>query len=207
MHTLQLLIMICACTWLHRSFPIWVISLGTFKFLEKHCYISSSLCVIKCIVKWPAWEEAQSHWSHLFDFSPCMFLNISSKRLREMIWGKVTLVAFFLTFLLCEFSYVSSNDLPEKRHSHIGCIYLFFLRCVFSYGSSKHLHRSMHSHIGCICLIFLHCAFSSVSSKRLPVKKQSRIDCICLIFLRCALSNVSSKGRHEKMHIRIGCIC
>ena len=61
------------------------------------------------------------------------------------------------------FTYVSSNRLPEKKHSHIGCICLTFLQCVFSYDSSNHLPGQMQSHIGCICLAFLHCAFSSVS--------------------------------------------
>ena len=72
--------------------------------------------------------------------------------------GIVTLIAFF-TFLHSAFSNVSSNHLPEKRHSHIGCICLTFLHCAISNVSSNRLPLRMQSHIGCICFTFLHCAF------------------------------------------------
>ena len=59
-----------------------------------------------------------------------------------------------LSFLHCDFSNGSSNDLPERMHKHKGCICLSFLHCAFSNVSSKHLDQSRHNHIGCICLIF-----------------------------------------------------
>ena len=85
---------------------------------------------------------------------------------------------FFLAF-----SYVSPDFLPEKMHSHIGCICLAFLHCAFSDVSSNGLPQRMHSHIGCICLAFLHCAFSNVSSSGLLEMRHSRIGCICVTFL------------------------
>ena len=80
---------------------------------------------------------------------------------------------------------VSSNCLPEKRHSHIGYICLTFLHCAFSSVSSKRSHRRMHSHIGCIYVTFLHCAFSNVFSNGLPEKRHSRIGCICSTYWHC----------------------
>ena len=53
----------------------------------------SLLCVFKCLLKSLAQEEAKSHWLH------------------------------FLTFLHCAFLNVSSNRLPKKRQSYIGCIF------------------------------------------------------------------------------------
>ena len=81
-----------------------------------------------------------------------------------VIW-LVALVKIFST----AFSNISSNRLPVKRYSHIGCICLTILHCAFSNVSSNHLSVKKHSHIGCICLIFLHCAFSNVFSNHLPV--------------------------------------
>ena len=101
---------------------------------------------------------------------------------------------------------MSSNCLPEKRHSHIGCICLTFLQSALSNVSSNCLPGRMQSHIGCICLTFLHCAFSNVSSNGLPEKRQSRIDCICLTFLQCAFSNVPSNCLSGRMQSHIGYI-
>ena len=80
------------------------------------------------------------------------------------------------------FSSVSSNGLPEKRHSHIGYICLILLHCAFSNVSSNCLPERRHNHIGCILLTFLHCAFSNVSSKSLDLNRQSHIGCICSNF-------------------------
>ena len=76
-------------------------------------------------------------------------------------------------------SNVSSNWLPMKMQSHIGCICLVFIQCALSNGP---LQR-MHSPIGCICLTFLRCAFSNVSSSRLPEWMHHHTDCICVTFL------------------------
>ena len=59
----------------------------------------------------------------------------------------------------------------------------FWTQSVFSYGSSNRLPEKKHSHIGCICLIFLHCVFSNASSNRLPEKMQSRIGCIHMTYI------------------------
>ena len=90
--------------------------------------------------------------------------------------GKVTLVAFVLTFLHCASLNVSSNDLRVKMHSCIGCICLAFLHCVFSDESSNCLPEKRQSHIGCICLAFLHCVFSNADLKILDQSRQSQIN-------------------------------
>ena len=75
----------------------------------------------------------------------------------------------FLYYLQCVFSNVSSNCLPVRMYSHIGCICSAFLRCAFSNASSNRLYEMMQIYIGCICLTSLHCVFSNVSSNNLPV--------------------------------------
>ena len=101
--------------------------------------------------------------------------------------GKVTGI---FTFLHCVLSNVSSNGLPVRMHSHIGCICLIYLHCVFSNAPSKHLNEKIYIHTDCICLNFLHCVFSNVSSNCLPMMMHSHTGCICLTFLHCAFSNV-----------------
>ena len=128
------------------------------------------------------------------------FLMCVFKFIHSCVWKGCVISCVFI-------SYVSSNPLPKKKHSHIGRICLTFLHCVFSNVFSKILHRRMQSHIGCIYLTFLHCAFSNVSSIRLHEQRQSHIGYICLAFLHCVFSNVSSNGLPEKMHSHIGCIC
>ena len=64
----------------------------------------------------------------------------------------------WMTFLLCAFSNVLSNCLPERMQSHIGCISLAFLHCAFSNVSSDCLSERMQTHIGCIFFTFLHFA-------------------------------------------------
>ena len=95
---------------------------------------------------------------------------------------KVTLVAFFFTFLHCAFSNVFSNRLPEKRHSHIGCIFFTFPHCAFSNVSSDGLHEKRYICIGYICLIFLPSVFLDVFSNDLPEKRHSHIGCIFFYF-------------------------
>ena len=94
-----------------------------------HLFDFSPLCISKCLLKLAAIEDEKSHWLHFFTFLHCAFLN------------------------------VSSNCLPERMKSHIGCICLTFLHCVFSNVSSNWLPESMKNHIDCICLTFLHCVF------------------------------------------------
>ena len=115
-----------------------------------------------------------------------------------------------LVTFVCLFSTVRfqmSLQMPEKRHSRIGCICLAFLHCVFSNVSSNCLGVRMQSHIGCICSTFLHCAFSNVSSNCLPKKRHNHIGYICLTFLHCAFFNVSSNGLPDRMQNHTGCIC
>ena len=75
------------------------------------------------------------------------------------------------------FSNVSSNDLPEKRHGHIGCI--FFSTVCFQMSPQIPICCRMHNRIRCTCLAFLHCAFANVSPNCLLVRMQSHIGCIC----------------------------
>ena len=101
-------------------------------------------------------------------------------------------------------SNVSAMYLDQIMHNPTGCIIcLAFLHCGFSNG----LPERMHSHIGCICLTFPDCVFLNVPSKRLNRRMQSYIGCICLIFLLYVLSNVSSNGLPQRMHSHIDCIC
>ena len=93
------------------------------------------------------------------------------------------------------------------KKTDIGYICLTFLHCAFSNVSSNGLPEKRHSGTDYICLAFLHCVFSNVFSNCLPKKRHSHIGCICSTFLRCAFSNVSSNGLHEKRHIHIGCTC
>ena len=108
---------------------------------------------------------------------------------------------------------MSSNGLPEKRHSNIGCICVTFPHCEFSYVDSKNLDQSTQIHIDCICLTFLHCAFlmcpqiaclrrgivtlitfvfSTVCLFKGHNRIQRHIDgCIGLNFLQCVFSNMS----------------
>ena len=205
-------------------------------------YNRSLLCIFKCIIKWPAWEEACTlgrclkckRWKNVltlayfvvfrhyaivpnvhmsqclgficWTFLHCVFSNVSSNVVPEKRHSHIVCIG--LTFLHCEFSYVSSNCLPEKRHSHIDCIRLAFLHCVSLQMCPKNcLPQKRNSHIGYICLTFLHCVFSNVSSNRLPEMMQSYTGCICVTFLHCAFSNVSSNRLPERMQSHIGCIC
>ena len=88
------------------------------------------------------------------------------------------------TFFYCVFSCVSSNCLPERMQSHIGCISLALLRC----ASSNCLHERTHSHTDCICLSFLHCVFSNVFSNCLHEMMHTHTDCKYLTSLHCVLS-------------------
>ena len=74
-----------------------------------HLFDFSPLCISKCLLKLAAIEDEKSHWLHFFTFLHCAFLN------------------------------VSSNCLPERMKSHIGCICLTFLRYVFLNASSNDL--------------------------------------------------------------------
>merc|ERR1711873_319737 len=73
-----------------------------------------------------------------------------------------------------------SRGLPGQ--CGIGYICLTFLHCASLNVSSNHLPESRHSRIGCICLTFLHCASLNVSSNHLPESRHSRIGCIRLTF-------------------------
>ena len=70
-----------------------------------------------------------------------------------------------LTFLHCVFSNVSSNRLHEMMHNHIGCICSTLLHCVLSNVPSNSLPWRMYIHIGCIYLAWRHylCFFQRVS--------------------------------------------
>ena len=99
---------------------------------------------------------------------------------------------------------VPINCLPEMVEVHLLSGHLF--DSVFSNVSSNSMPVRMQSHIGCICLTFLHCASLNVSSNCLPEKRHSRTDYICLAFLNCVFSNVFSNCLPEKRQSHIGCI-
>ena len=144
--------------------PVWV-SIRVLKFpaqlneflhivqLHSGCAFAGStiytaLCVFsfKCTLKLLAWEDASSHWLHLFDFSPpCVWIfSAVSFQIACLRGYIITLVALFT------FSNVSSNCLHEGMQNHTGCIILLFLHC----ESSNGLPRRVHNHNGCICLTF-----------------------------------------------------
>ena len=87
---------------------------------------------------------------------------------------KVTLVALdcFFSTVQCALSNVSSHNLIQRKHSHIGCICLAFLHCVVSKGSSNCIPQKIHNYTDCICLIFLHsdCVFKMFLSNRMHKK-------------------------------------
>ena len=89
----------------------------------------------------------------------------------------------------------------------IGCICLSFLLCGFSNVFLNHLPEWVHNHIGCICLTFPHCGFSNESSNLFFERMHSYTCCICLTFLHCGFSNEPSNCLLEKIHSYTGCIC
>ena len=89
-------------------------------------------------------------WLHLHNVSS----NVSAMYL-DQIMHNPTGCIICLAFLHCGFS----NGLPERMHSHIGCICLVFLHCESLNVSSVHLYQRIHFHSGCTCLNFLHCFF------------------------------------------------
>ena len=124
----------------------------------------SKLCVFRCILKWPASEDAKSHWLRLLGLCPlCIFICVLNLSAREYV--KSHWLHLFDFSPLCVF-----KCLYDKMNSYIDCICLTFLHCAFSNESSTCLYEKMHSYTACICLAFLHCAFSDVSSTCLPEK-------------------------------------
>ena len=85
-------------------------------------------------------EHTKSHWLHLLDFSPLWILKLFK-----------LFMDICLAFLHWVVSNVSSNRLPERMHSHIGCNCWAFLHCVSSNVSSKCWHKHLYSYIDCIC--------------------------------------------------------
>ena len=88
-----------------------------------------SLCIFKCLLKLIVCKDAKSHWLHLFEFFDCAFSNVSSNRLPVRMQSNIGCIC--LTFLRCAFSNVSSNCLLVRMQSKIGCISFTFLRCEF----------------------------------------------------------------------------
>ena len=80
-----------------------------------HLFDFSPLCISKCLLKLAAIEDEKSHWLNFFTFLHCAFLNVSSNCLPERMKSHIGCIC--LTFLRCVFLNVSSNDLSEKRRS------------------------------------------------------------------------------------------
>ena len=115
------------------------------------------MCFFKCVLKLPAWEDAKSHWLHLFCFSPlcifkCIFKLPAQKdaivTLVAFVWFfstmffqmclqmaclngcKITLVAF-----VCPFSTVGFHMNPQTvctRACIIALIAFVWFWCVFN---------------------------------------------------------------------------
>ena len=66
-----------------------------------------------------------------------------------------------LTFSMCHFSFCTHvfPNVPKMMHVYTLTICLPFLICVFSNVSLNRLPERRQRHIGCICLAFLHYAF------------------------------------------------
>ena len=121
-------------------------------FTWLHLFHFSPQCIIKCVPKALAWEDAKSHRLHLFVFSLlCLFI-WALKELGSVHASRTGCIC--LSFLHCVFSNVSSNCLHEKMHNHTGCICLTFLQCVSSNVSSNYPPERMHNHTGRICSNF-----------------------------------------------------
>ena len=90
----------------------------------------SSLCNFKCLLKSPAWEEAKSHWLHLFDFSPlCVFkcvLKLPAREEAKSHW------LHLLNFSpLCVVKCVLNLSAREDAKSHWLHLFDFSLLCIF----------------------------------------------------------------------------
>ena len=147
-----------------------------------HCVFSPlSLCVFKWVLKLSHWEDASSHWLHLFDFTPLrvikwvlklsVFLNESSNQpvnaLSQRLHFLLLSIVWFYVFWNC----------PMQSHTDCDC---FFLHCVCSNAPSNCLLEKMHSHTSCICLTVF---FSNESSNRLFGKMHSHN--VYIAFLHC----------------------
>ena len=95
------------------------------------------------------------------------------------------------------FSNVSSNCLPENRHSHIGCICLTFSTVRFQMRFQNVCTRSYIITLVVFICISPVCVFQCLF-KALAF---SRNCCICFTFLHCVFSNVSSNSSSPR-----GCI-
>ena len=142
------------------------------------CTYWTLLCTAKL-----SWESKNTDRQMILQENGQLVFMCVFKFIHSCVWKGCVISCVFI-------SYVSSNPLPKKKHSHIGCICLTFLHCGFANVPSNCLHEKNRGHIGCICMTFLQCGFSNVSSNRLPKKKHSHIGCICLTFLHCGFSNV-----------------
>ena len=101
----------------------WLVLVGflTFLFHGLHLIGFSALWFFKCVLKLPAWDDANSHSLHFFGFSPlcvckCILKELKYKRKQNHI-GLIC-----LTFPYCALANVFANWLPERMHNHIGCI-------------------------------------------------------------------------------------
>ena len=101
---------------------------------------------------------------HLFAFSNLCLLKLPVQRMHNQLHliGKATLVAFVWFSPLWVFKCLLKSLAQEEAKSH-WLHFLTFLHCAFLNVSSNRLPKKRQSYIGCICLAFLHCAFSNVS--------------------------------------------
>ena len=130
---------------------------NTHKMLPGRILLSycSPQCVLKCVLKLPAWYYAKSHWLHLFDFSPsCIFkcvLKLSSQDDVKSHW--LHLVDYSPLSVKCILKWPAS----EYAYSH-----WLHLDCVFQNVSSNCVGQGMQKNVGCNCFTF-HCVYSNDS--------------------------------------------
>ena len=114
-------------------FAFWILILGfsisDLAFFILHCVFRIQGCAISldcffplCVFKWPASEDAKSHWFHLFDFSP---LCISKCVLKWPAYedAKSHRLHLFYFSPLCIFKCVLKSPAWEKAKLH--CVHLF----------------------------------------------------------------------------------
>ena len=158
---------------------------NTHKMLPGRILLSyfSPQCVLKCVLKLPAWYYAKLHWLHLFDFfPPCIFkcvLKLSSQDDVQSHW--LHLVDYSPLSVKCILKWPASEyasrlcvskcllKLCGSGHAKERWLQLFYFPlCVFKWFLkplavcyldvfSKCLLRRMHYHTNCTCCFLLAC--------------------------------------------------
>ena len=105
------------------------------------------LCLLKCLVKFFAWQDGTSHSLHLFGFSVVCFSNVSSNGMTGRMQIHASCICsifhicigciFLLCNSLCIFKGLLKFPAREKTYSH----FLAFLQCVFQMNPQITCHN------------------------------------------------------------------